>query len=227
MAIGDRIGVADKDTQNKINTNTEINNSGSATGTLSQKLTHIISSLIGSTSATGGSATTGTIMSKLNALLASWTSTRAGYLDNIRSYTITNNTASKTGVLSQKESYTHSLLENSTYGLNAIYNKLVNNNSVIKSIQRGYIITPTTNHLEDNTSIYYVDITISSVKPEKSIIILDYIGPLIEEETSSTFEPRGNWGDIINSTTLRIYTNNGYYDERRRIDSGWQVIEFY
>lgn len=44
-------------------------------------------------------------MSKLNALLSSWTAARAGYLDNIRSYTITNNSASSTGVLSQKLSY--------------------------------------------------------------------------------------------------------------------------
>lgn len=41
---------------------------------------------------------------------------------NISNYTITNNTASKTGVLSQKLSYAISLLENSTYGLNALKN---------------------------------------------------------------------------------------------------------
>ena len=101
------------------------NNSGSTTanssGSLSQKLSYIISSLIGATNSTGGGASSGTLMAKVNALLSSWTSTRAGYIDtintnannaqkyadNARTYarnaqdnTITNNTGNKTGVLS-------------------------------------------------------------------------------------------------------------------------------
>ena len=39
---------------------------------------------------------------------------------NTKTNTETNNTASKTGILSQKHAYTHSLLENTTYGLSAI-----------------------------------------------------------------------------------------------------------
>lgn len=75
-------------------------------------------SVIGATGNTGGSATAGTVMGKLNKLITDltthmgiWTNTRAGYIDNIRSYTLTNNTASKTGVLSQKLAYVISLLE--------------------------------------------------------------------------------------------------------------------
>lgn len=79
-----------------------------------------INANIGATGNTGGTTTAGTVMAKLNALLTSWTSTRAGYVDNIRSYTVTNNTASKTGVLSAKLAYVISLLENTTYGLNAL-----------------------------------------------------------------------------------------------------------
>lgn len=89
-----------------------------------------IQDLIGATNATGGSTTAGTVMAKLNALLTSWTSTRAGYvdrlanstygLDKIKADTTTNNTGSKTGILSQKLSYLISLLENTTYGLSAI-----------------------------------------------------------------------------------------------------------
>lgn len=90
---------------NAVISNTSASTSANASGTLSQKISYIISTLIGSVNATGGSATAGTVMSKLNALLSSWTAARAGYLDNIRSYTITNNSASSTGVLSQKLSY--------------------------------------------------------------------------------------------------------------------------
>ena len=90
---------------NAVISNTSASTSANSSGTLSQKLSYIISTLIGSANATGGSATAGTVMGKLNALLSSWTAARAGYLDNIRSYTITNNSASSTGVLSQKLSY--------------------------------------------------------------------------------------------------------------------------
>lgn len=98
-------------------------------------------SVIGATGNTGGSTTAGTVMGKLNALLTNWTSTRAGYIDNIRSYTITNNTASKTGVLSAKLAYVISLLENTTYGLSAIKTKL--NGGVTASVGtiKGYIET--------------------------------------------------------------------------------------
>ena len=99
--------------------------------------------LIGATGNTGGSTSAGTVMGKLNALLTSWTSTRAGYVDrlanstygldkiktdtgNAVTNTATNNTASKTGVLSAKLAYVIGLLENSTYGLNAIKTILSN-----------------------------------------------------------------------------------------------------
>ena len=83
-----------------------------------------VETLIGATGNTGGTTSAGTVFGKLNALLTSWTSTRAGYVDNIRSYTVTNNTASKTGVLSAKASYIIALLENATYGLSAIKNAI-------------------------------------------------------------------------------------------------------
>ena len=108
MAIGDKIFVADKDTLDAVNT----------------KCT--------------------TIQTNTNNLNSRLTSTRAGYLDylangtyglnaiknaintvdnnvdSIKTYTTTNNTASKTGILSQKSAYIINMLENTTYGLNAI-----------------------------------------------------------------------------------------------------------
>ena len=104
--IGKKTDSTDETVNGKLNTvinNTSASTSANASGTISQKLSYLIGTLIGSSNATGGSATAGTVMSKLNALLSSWTAARAGYLDNIRSYTI--NSASSTGVLSQKLSY--------------------------------------------------------------------------------------------------------------------------
>ena len=106
--IGKKTDSTDETVNGKLNTvinNTSASTSANASGTISQKLSYLIGTLIGSSNATGGSATAGTVMSKLNALLSSWTAARAGYLDNIRSYTITNNSACSTGVLSQKLSY--------------------------------------------------------------------------------------------------------------------------
>lgn len=100
-----------------------------------------IDTKIGETGNTGGSTTAGSIFAKLNKIISDltthmgrWTATRAGYIDTINSnaasaktaatnaqnYTATNNTASKTGILSQKIAYVISLLENTTYGLNAL-----------------------------------------------------------------------------------------------------------
>lgn len=59
---------------NTVKTATATNNTASLTGTLSQKLSYIANSLIGTTGATGGTATAGTIMAKLNKLLRLHTS---------------------------------------------------------------------------------------------------------------------------------------------------------
>ena len=106
--IGKKTDSTDETVNGKLNaviSNTSASTSANASGTISQKLSYLISTLIGTANASGGSATAGTVMSKLNALLSSWTAARAGYLDNIRSYTVTNNSASSTGMLSQKLSY--------------------------------------------------------------------------------------------------------------------------
>ena len=88
-----------------------------------------VTDLLGTTRDSGGSTTAGTIMAKLNAMLNNWTSTRAGYLDTIKSNTDANSTANKTGTLSAKLAYVISLLESST----------LLNGKIIKSVQRGTI----------------------------------------------------------------------------------------
>ena len=74
-----------------------------------------LDSTIGSTRDTGGSSTAGTVMGKLNALLASWTSARAGYIDTIN----TNASNMNSRLTSTRAGYLD-YLANTTYGLSAI-----------------------------------------------------------------------------------------------------------
>lgn len=69
---------------NAVKNNTATNNTANATGVLSQKLSYIISNLIGATNNTGGSTTAGTCMAKANAILSHITSDTYG-LSAIRS----------------------------------------------------------------------------------------------------------------------------------------------
>lgn len=55
-----------------------------------------IKALIGQTGNTGGSASAGTIMAKLNKLLTDWTSTRAGYIDKLANFGTTGETGGST-----------------------------------------------------------------------------------------------------------------------------------
>lgn len=73
-----------------------------------------VEEVLGQTDDTGGTNSSGSVMAKLNKLITDWTATRAGYLDNIRTYTITSNTANATGTLSQKLTYIISTLIGTT-----------------------------------------------------------------------------------------------------------------
>ena len=188
-------------------------------------------SVIGATGNTGGSATAGTVMAKLNALLTSWTSTRAGYIDNIRSYTVTNNTASKTGVLSAKLAYVINLLENATYGLSAIKS----NGGAVKSVQRGTVNAATKNTGVDSSVkmapatggpmayTAYFDLTISAVNTSKAFVILDNYIESNANALDNRYVPV-----LLNSTTIRIYLsglNSSTADFYMEGGFAWQVIE--
>ena len=190
------------------------NISGSTTanssGSLSQKLSYIISSLIGATNSTGGGASSGTLMAKVNALLSSWTSTRAGYIDtintnannaqkyadNARTYarnaqdnTITNNTGNKTGVLSQKLTYLINLLENTTYGLNAIKNQTNNLRSYSKVEKKQISLYQTdTQSYQGNAGRYiYLNYTSDSIRFDSLQIIIDG-NQIVNAGTSDSIE---------------------------------------
>ena len=77
---------------NAIKTATAASTSASSSGTLSQKLTYIISTLIGATGATGGTETSGTVMAKLNRLLKCELS-KLTYYTFYNQYSATANTA--------------------------------------------------------------------------------------------------------------------------------------
>jgi hypothetical protein len=136
------INVAQQDTLETVASNvTTINtNAARLTAARATKIDNI-----GATGDTGGSSTAGTLFGKLNKIISdiatfvgNWTATRAGYIDNIRSYTITNNTASKTGVLSAKLAYVINLLENTTYGLSAIKTAVSSSGSGLKSVTKTF-----------------------------------------------------------------------------------------
>ena len=75
---------------NSVKSATAASSTANATGTLSQKLTYIISTLIGTTGATGGTATAGTIMAKLNKLLRLHTSSfqKTSFSESDNSFTL-------------------------------------------------------------------------------------------------------------------------------------------
>lgn len=135
--MADKIYLADKQTLDSVNTTVSA-----------------IQSRVGTTTDTGGSATAGTVMGKLNALIssfashiASWTAARAAKVDNmdatvssrqseanaltrydqLNTNTGVNNTASATGTLSQKLSHIINLVSGNSQ--KTLASKVVNFNT--------------------------------------------------------------------------------------------------
>ena len=52
-----------------------------------EEIKSFVKNLIGNTADTGGTKTAGTLTAKMNALLTSWTSTRASYIDRLANST--------------------------------------------------------------------------------------------------------------------------------------------
>lgn len=194
-----------------------------------------VSGKIGETGNTGGSAAGGTVFAKLNAVLShlmnNLSAARAAAIDtintnaanasaraeNAQNYTATNNSGSKTGILSQKASYTISMLENNTYGLNAIKGVIntINTNAAksgIKSVQRGLFNSEKNSDVSEN-NIYYFDISVAPVNINKTMLIAN----------ASTDKVTCN-ARIVNSNTIRLYYAAHGYTVFKNIN--WQLIEF-
>lgn len=135
------------------------------------------------------------------------------YAQNSQNYTATNNTGSKTGILSQKLTYLISLLENGTYGLRAIK---TNGLPAVKSVQRG-TYDEMYNRGETAT------VTINSINTAKSILIIN--ASVANSDTTYSV-----CGEITNSTTITLWHTNwdgGDAKYHSFYDMKWQVIEFY
>lgn len=147
------------------------------------------------------------------------------------SNTASSTAANKTGTLSQKGTYTISLLENGTYGLNALksaVNSITSYSSrgAVKSVQRGNInvdVDESSTLARENGS-YYMEVNISRINSNKSIALFNGNGSF-----SSTASPAN--GRLFSDTELRVYSNgyNSTSNPRkvRYLSINWQVIEFY
>lgn len=129
-------------------------------------------------------------------------------VDNIDTNTSINNTASSTGLLSQKLSHIINQLE-------ALQSSSGSSNSVVKSVQRGTLSFTS----ETATA------TIKAVDVNKAIVIhggSSYYGGYGNASYS------GNWDarlTLKNSTTVEATV--GYYNKSYTGPTTWQVIEFY
>lgn len=205
---------------------------------------------VGSTTDTGGSSTAGSMMGKINNLLSNWTSTRAGYLDNIKTNvdnintnTDKSTTEDKSGTLSQKMNYIISSLLGSTDDtggsvsagsvmgkLNAILKSVTSSSGAVKSVQRGVVketevSTNDSEYSSGGNTGYYTDIKISTINPNKAIVLLNTTNQVrVGDDRNYSYSVSGR---IINSTTLRVYCTNVSSGRKYVSSLAWQVIEFY
>lgn len=178
-----------------------------------------VSNKVGATGDTGGSATAGTVMGKLNKLISDltthmgrWTATRAGYIDTIntnaaaaktdaaaaKTNTATNNTGSSTGTLSQKLSYIISQLASGTAKM-----------GTVKSVQSGVVTL-------GGYSGAGGSVDINTVDPNKCLVILNGIYGSSGLNTVSAY---------LSSITANKLTIG--IDSNQSTKCSWQVIEFY
>lgn len=126
-----------------------------------------VTALLGATGDTGGSATAGSIMAKLNAIFTN-ASNAAGYANSAKANTTTNNTASKTGILSQKLAYAIGLLENTTYGLSALKTAVTGGSAIAKVFKSWNSYTYYNKANVNDTSF-----KISTVNPARCIVLVE------------------------------------------------------
>jgi len=119
-------------------------------------------------------------------------------------------TANKTGTLSQKESYSIGLLENATYGLNALKTAVTGGNiPVVKSVQRGTI--------SSTTSGGTITTTISTIDTAKSFILIN---------ASNSATANASFA-VVSALTSAFFTVQFLNTAGAAVLVSWQVIEFY
>ena len=115
------IQIADKPTLDEIKAQVASNNTEDAQGTIHQKLTAIwnyVKSVLGRPEDGGGTMTSGSITAKLNELLATWSVTRAGYVDRLANgtYGLDKIKADTGSILSKVNSGVSASVNYATYG---------------------------------------------------------------------------------------------------------------
>lgn len=123
------------------------------------------------------------------------------------------------------------LLENSGYGLEAIKSAL--GGGGIKSVQRGIYcerLWENSGRPSDDELGFYVDVNISSVNMEKSIVITQSSKFRIYPKSESYLRHQACCR-LVNSNTLRLYQSGMDYTSAGAcavfcFDHSWQVIEF-
>lgn len=135
-------------------------------------------------------------------------------IDDIKAYTRVYTSPSKTGFITQRLLYNTNLLENSTYGLNALLSAIATK-SVIKSIQRGRTSSTT--------------IKIHNVNPDKCIVLLNNSLVGYAKGSSGSLSIEGAITINLTNTLLTIEANQkyDYSGGTNKYYVGWQVIEFY
>ncbi len=185
----------------------------------------------GATTDTGGTATTGTAMAKLNKLLIDWTTARAGKIDTIN----TNTSNLNTRLTSTRAGYLDKLANFGAVGdtggtatagtMMAKLNALITANSKglkVKSVQHGYVAGATFNFVTAARGI-----NINQVNATKSILITDSgdVQPYTGGSNTRTFSPSLNTDGSGISQKGAMY--NATSTKRTDFaDFNWSVIEF-
>lgn len=145
---------------------------------------------------------------------------------NAQNNTATNNTANKTGILSQKLSYIFSLLEHGTYGLSAMKNTIntIDTNTargMVKQIQRGVaFIDPIS--VED----CFLHVNFSKTANMEKVFVS--IGMPSERNTQwglpNVKQGTAATAVLVDEWTIRIATT---YNDGVPLYVPWQVVEYY
>jgi len=179
---------------------------------------------------TGGTATAGTIMAKLNKLLTDWTTARAGKIDTIN----TNTSNLNTRLTSTRAGYLDKLANFGAVGdtggtatagtMMAKLNALITANSKglkVKSVQHGYVEAVEINPATSKTR----SITINSVNVNKSIMIINTYNP---QASNDMMYPFAYWTKIILNSSNLVQSGKAYGSSDRLLYNGFSywIIEF-
>ena len=184
-----------------------------------------LKAIIGNASNTGGTATAGTIMAKLNAIITN--------VASVINYVKTNNAANASGTLSQKLSYLENQVSTLQTNLSsqgvaqtnlsdeiaALQTSLNNKSTGGFTVQRGDVeiyFKDSMYNREDERYHYYI--TIDSIDINRSFLLVNRLEDQVISTSTSNYLGYGY--KIVDSTTIDIFSNSS--DAYSHFT--WQVI---